>query len=110
MRQPLLMADRTGLPFGDTADFEATERGLIDAGEPVIRNEAGKVVWDNGSYSSFLAGEAPDTGQRQAGRAQRRIGCYSLRVALGRACSGVTSSGAMPGRWPGTSGPGLLRR
>jgi len=55
------MADRTGLPFGDTADFEATERGLIDAGEPVIRNEAGEVVWDNGSYSSFLTGDAPDT-------------------------------------------------
>ena len=55
------MADRTGLPFGDTADFEATERGLIDAGEPVIRNEAGEVVWDNGSYSSFLTGAAPST-------------------------------------------------
>jgi alkyl sulfatase BDS1-like metallo-beta-lactamase superfamily hydrolase len=55
------MPDRAGLPFGDTADFEAAERGLIDAGEPVVRNEAGEVVWDNGSYSSFLTGEAPDT-------------------------------------------------
>jgi alkyl sulfatase BDS1-like metallo-beta-lactamase superfamily hydrolase len=54
------MADRAGLPFGDTADFEAADRGLIDAGDPVIRNEAGKVVWDNGSYG-FLSGDAPDT-------------------------------------------------
>jgi alkyl sulfatase BDS1-like metallo-beta-lactamase superfamily hydrolase len=54
------MADRAGLPFGDTADFAATERGLIDAGDPVIRNDKGEVVWDNGSYS-FLTGEAPDT-------------------------------------------------
>jgi alkyl sulfatase BDS1-like metallo-beta-lactamase superfamily hydrolase len=54
------MADRAGLPFGDTADFEAADRGLIDAGDRVIRNEAGKVVWDNGSYG-FLSGDAPDT-------------------------------------------------
>jgi len=54
------MPDRTGLPFGDTADFEAADRGLIDAGDPVVRNEAGQVIWDNGSYG-FLTGEAPDT-------------------------------------------------
>jgi alkyl sulfatase BDS1-like metallo-beta-lactamase superfamily hydrolase len=55
------MPDAIGLPFGDTADFEAAGRGLIDAGDPVVRNEAGQVVWDNGSYSSFLAGDAPGT-------------------------------------------------
>jgi alkyl sulfatase BDS1-like metallo-beta-lactamase superfamily hydrolase len=55
------MPDRAGLPFEDTADFEATERGLIDAGDPVVRNGKGEVVWDNGSYGSFLTGEAPDT-------------------------------------------------
>jgi alkyl sulfatase BDS1-like metallo-beta-lactamase superfamily hydrolase len=55
------MDDRAGLPFGDTADFEATERGLIDAGDPVVRNEAGELVWDNGSYGSFLSGDAPGT-------------------------------------------------
>ena len=54
------MADGEGLPFGDTADFEAAGRGLIDAGDPVVRNEAGEVVWDNGSYG-FLAGDAPET-------------------------------------------------
>ncbi|HUB21394.1 MAG TPA: alkyl sulfatase dimerization domain-containing protein [Streptosporangiaceae bacterium] len=52
--------DLTELPFGDTADFEAVERGLIDRGDPVVRDDKGAVVWDNGSYS-FLAGEAPDT-------------------------------------------------
>jgi alkyl sulfatase BDS1-like metallo-beta-lactamase superfamily hydrolase len=61
MKGPLGMPDRTGLPFGDTADFEAADRGLIDAGDPVVRNKAGEVVWDNGSYTSFLAGEAPET-------------------------------------------------
>jgi len=54
------MPDAIGLPFGDTADFEAADRGLIDAGDPVVRNEAGQVIWDNGSYG-FLTGEAPDT-------------------------------------------------
>jgi alkyl sulfatase BDS1-like metallo-beta-lactamase superfamily hydrolase len=53
------MPDRIGLPFGDTADFEAAERGLIDPGDPVVRNDQGEVVWDNGSYSSFLTGDAP---------------------------------------------------
>ena len=55
------MPDRIGLPFGDTADFEAAERGLIDPGDPVVRNDHGEVVWDNGSYSSFLTGDAPGT-------------------------------------------------
>jgi len=55
------MPVRAGLPLDDSADFEAAGRGLIDAGDPVIRNEAGDVVWDNGSYSSFLTGDAPDT-------------------------------------------------
>jgi alkyl sulfatase BDS1-like metallo-beta-lactamase superfamily hydrolase len=54
------MPDRTGLPFGDTADFEAADRGLIDAGDPVVRNQAGRVIWDNGFYG-FLTEEAPDT-------------------------------------------------
>ncbi len=51
----------TSLPFDDTADFDAAERGFIAAGEPVIRNDRGEVIWDNGSYTSFLTGDAPDT-------------------------------------------------
>jgi hypothetical protein len=31
------MPDRAGLPFGDTADFEAAGRGLIDAGDGRLR-------------------------------------------------------------------------
>jgi alkyl sulfatase BDS1-like metallo-beta-lactamase superfamily hydrolase len=54
------MPDLTRLPFGDTADFDAVERGLIDPGDPVVRDDKGKVIWDNGSYG-FLAGDAPDT-------------------------------------------------
>ena len=38
------MPDSAGLPFDDTADFEAAERGLIDAGGPVVRNDKGEVV------------------------------------------------------------------
>src|ERR1700743_2137344 len=55
------MPDRIGLPFGDTADFEAAERGLIGPGDPLVRTDHGEVVWDNGSYSSFLTGDAPGT-------------------------------------------------
>jgi alkyl sulfatase BDS1-like metallo-beta-lactamase superfamily hydrolase len=49
------------LPFGDTADLDAAERGFIAAGESVIRNDRGEAVWDNGSYTDFLTGDAPDT-------------------------------------------------
>ena len=38
------MPDSPGLPFDDTADFEAAERGLIDAGDPVVRSDKGEVV------------------------------------------------------------------
>jgi alkyl sulfatase BDS1-like metallo-beta-lactamase superfamily hydrolase len=51
----------SSLPFDDTDDFDAVERGFIAAGEPVIRNDRGEVVWDNGSYAGFLTGDAPDT-------------------------------------------------
>ena len=51
----------TSLPFDDTADFDDADRGFIAAGEPVIRNDRGEVIWDNGSYTSFLTGDAPDT-------------------------------------------------
>jgi len=51
----------TSPPFDDTADFDDADRGFIAAGEPVIRNDRGEVIWDNGSYTSFLTGDAPDT-------------------------------------------------
>jgi alkyl sulfatase BDS1-like metallo-beta-lactamase superfamily hydrolase len=49
----------TSLPFDDTQDFEDADRGFIAALEPaIITSDAGKVVWDNDSYS-FLQGDAP---------------------------------------------------
>lgn len=47
------------LPFGDTADFEAADRGFITALQPcVIKAADGRVVWDNDAYG-FLSGDAP---------------------------------------------------
>lgn len=49
------------LPFADRQDFEDAHRGFIAALEPcVIRDESGRVVWNNDSYA-FLAGDAPDS-------------------------------------------------
>ncbi|HEY5979803.1 MAG TPA: alkyl sulfatase dimerization domain-containing protein [Microlunatus sp.] len=47
--------------FDDTTDFANAERGFIAAGVSVVHDAQGEVVWDNGSYTSFLTGEAPDT-------------------------------------------------
>jgi alkyl sulfatase BDS1-like metallo-beta-lactamase superfamily hydrolase len=49
------------LPFDDTDDLVAADRGFIAALSPgIVTDHAGKVVWDNDSYS-FLSGEAPTT-------------------------------------------------
>lgn len=49
------------LPFEDTADFEAADRGFIAALSPcVIKAADGRVVWDNDIYG-FLSGDAPTT-------------------------------------------------
>jgi alkyl sulfatase BDS1-like metallo-beta-lactamase superfamily hydrolase len=49
------------LPFGDRADFEAADRGLVAAFEGQIRNHAGQVVWDSHSYDFLLNDAAPGT-------------------------------------------------
>ncbi|MBN7319693.1 MBL fold metallo-hydrolase [Mycobacteroides abscessus subsp. massiliense] len=47
------------LPFANTADQEDADRGFIAALEPgVVRDDSGKVVWDNDSYA-FLQGACP---------------------------------------------------
>ena len=47
------------LPFEDTADFAAVDRGFIAALNPCVVTAAdGRTVWDNDVYS-FLRGEAP---------------------------------------------------
>jgi alkyl sulfatase BDS1-like metallo-beta-lactamase superfamily hydrolase len=49
------------LPFSDTRDFSATERGFVGKLEPGLVHAAdGRVVWDSDSYG-FLGGEAPDS-------------------------------------------------
>lgn len=47
------------LPLANTADQEDADRGFIAALEPgVVRDDSGKVVWDNDSYA-FLQGACP---------------------------------------------------
>ena len=49
------------LPFEDTADFDAADRGFIAALTPcVVRAADGRVVWDNDAYG-FLSGDAPSS-------------------------------------------------
>jgi alkyl sulfatase BDS1-like metallo-beta-lactamase superfamily hydrolase len=49
------------LPFDDTTDFEDADRGFIAKMEPcVVRDDSGKVIWDNDAYE-FLDADCPDT-------------------------------------------------
>ncbi|ULL10047.1 alkyl/aryl-sulfatase [Mycobacterium liflandii] len=49
----------SALPFGDTQDFTAADRGFIAKLSPCVVTAAdGRVVWDNDSYS-FLDEDAP---------------------------------------------------
>ncbi|MFG2613975.1 alkyl/aryl-sulfatase [Streptomyces anulatus] len=50
------------LDWDDTSDRADATRGLIDKLEPcVIRNEAGRVVWDNDRWDFLNKDECPDT-------------------------------------------------
>ena len=49
------------LPFGDRADFDDADRGVIGSLKPcVVKDATGRVVWDNDVFA-FLAGDCPDT-------------------------------------------------
>ncbi|MGR0218544.1 alkyl/aryl-sulfatase [Agromyces sp. ZXT2-6] len=49
------------LPFDDTRDLEATDRGFIAAFEPgVVHRDDGVEVWDANEFA-FITGDAPDT-------------------------------------------------
>ncbi|GAA2450467.1 alkyl/aryl-sulfatase [Agromyces soli] len=66
------------LPFADTADFDAVERGFLGTlDDPVIRNAAGAVVWDASSYD-FLEGDAPDTVNPSLWRQSRLVARHGL--------------------------------
>ncbi|WP_341258675.1 alkyl/aryl-sulfatase [Gordonia malaquae] len=54
-------AVRSALPFDDTRDFAAADRGFIAGpADDIVRSADGTTVWDNGSFS-FLHGECPPT-------------------------------------------------
>ena len=56
-----LRAAQESLPFEDTRDVEASQRGLLaEPATPHVLDDAGGVVWDIGGYG-FLDGPAPDT-------------------------------------------------
>ncbi|MFJ9036401.1 alkyl/aryl-sulfatase [Streptomyces sp. NPDC102406] len=64
-------ADDGGPDFDDTADFRDADRGFVAALTPgVVKNAAGKVVWDNDAYD-FLKGEAPATVSKSLWRQSR---------------------------------------
>jgi alkyl sulfatase BDS1-like metallo-beta-lactamase superfamily hydrolase len=51
---------RKSLPFDDGRDFEDARRGLLARPEStIIRNAAGKVVWDLEEYKKFLGLDTP---------------------------------------------------
>ncbi len=55
----MINSSSSEMPFHDRADFDDADRGLIAVGQSVIRGADGAVVWDNGSYTDFLTGDAP---------------------------------------------------
>ena len=58
----LQQAQRDGLPFDDSRDFEEMQRGFIAAPDyRRITDEAGNVVWDIGRYDFLLRGEDLDS-------------------------------------------------
>ena len=66
------------LPFADTADFDAVERGFLGTlDDPAIRNEAGEVVWDASTYD-FLQGDAPSTVNPSLWRQSKLVAKHGL--------------------------------
>ncbi|HEY8058394.1 MAG TPA: MBL fold metallo-hydrolase, partial [Acidimicrobiales bacterium] len=61
----------TELPFDDTQDLEDAHRGFIAALEPgIVRDESGRVIWDNDSYG-FLEEDCPPTAHPSLWRQSR---------------------------------------
>ena len=70
----------TALPFEDTTDFEDAEQGFVAKMDPcVVRNDAGRVVWDNDAYA-FL-------GRRRVRRRRTRACGGNRSCARSRDCS-----------------------
>lgn len=121
------------LPFGDEADQQAVQRGLIGTRQPgAVTNQAGEVVWDNDTYA-FLRDECPPTVNpslwRQSGLVASQ-GLYEVTTGLyqvrgmdlgGIALEDQLASGAItvkgdpvdhgdPGRLPRRARPQLRNR
>ncbi|MCX4537703.1 alkyl/aryl-sulfatase [Streptomyces sp. NBC_01669] len=65
------MTDHPELNWDDTTDHANATRGLIDKLDPcVIRDEAGRVVWDNDRWD-FLEKDCPETANRSLWRQSR---------------------------------------
>ncbi|GIT79800.1 MBL fold hydrolase [Leifsonia sp. LS1] len=70
------------LPFADTADFVAADRGFLGTlDDPVIRDRAGEVVWDASTYD-FLQGEAPATVNPSLWRQSQLVARHGLFEVL----------------------------
>ncbi|MFF8805830.1 alkyl/aryl-sulfatase [Streptomyces omiyaensis] len=67
--------------FESTTDFENADRGFLGALVPgVVKDDAGRVVWDNDVYA-FLDADCPDTahpGLWRQGRLNSRQGLYEV--------------------------------
>ncbi len=75
----------SGLDYSDQTDRQDADRGFIGRLEPgVVRDAAGRVVWDNDAYA-FLAGECPPTVNpslwRQGGLVARQ-GLYEVAEGI----------------------------
>jgi len=69
---------RASLPFADTRDLEAVERGFLGTLQPgIIRAADGKTVWDADSFD-FLAGDAPDTVHPSLWRQSKLVAKHGL--------------------------------
>ncbi|MBB6390029.1 alkyl/aryl-sulfatase [Microbacterium thalassium] len=80
VRQQRELRDR--LPFDDTRDIAAAERGFLGTlADPVIRDADGNVVWDAGAYD-LIQGDAPDTVNASLWRQSSLVHRHGLFVVV----------------------------
>ncbi|MBD3942959.1 MBL fold metallo-hydrolase [Microbacterium sp. NEAU-LLC] len=66
------------LPFDDETDFAAADRGFLGTlDDPVIRDDAGGIVWDAGAYD-FVQGDAPSTVHPSLWRQSKLVARHGL--------------------------------
>ncbi|QBE48926.1 alkyl/aryl-sulfatase [Leucobacter triazinivorans] len=66
------------LPFDNTDDFEAADRGFLGTrADPEIRDSSGEVVWDLSSYD-FLGGESPESVNPSLWRQSKLVAKHGL--------------------------------